>query len=202
PATRKFHRRWLLRGQVDKAHGIAFTQAWSTSNALCTQIELENLIAKGLKLKSDTTILHPEKSAKVGASQRRLQTAWPSLPCCPRRLRGSCLLSTLLLPTGPPILYSTQGPTFTADTVLGRDGFFVGAEASYNVTEGRVTKYSAAVGFSVPEYAVTLHSSPHFGTFVASHYHRVSPDVEAGAKAVYDVKATSPGVALEVGTKA
>jgi len=30
----------------------------------------------------------------------------------------------------------------------------------------------------------------------------VSPDVEAGAKAVYDAKATSPGVALEVGTKA
>ena len=95
-----------------------------------------------------------------------------------------------------------KGPTFTADTVLGRDGFLVGAEASYNVTEARVTKYSAAVGFSAPEYAVTLHGLSNLSTFAASYYHRVSPDVEAGAKAVYDTNATSPAVALEVGTKA
>jgi len=30
----------------------------------------------------------------------------------------------------------------------------------------------------------------------------VSPDVEAGAKAIYDTKATTPGVNLEVGAKA
>jgi voltage-dependent anion channel protein 2 len=86
--------------------------------------------------------------------------------------------------------------------VLGRDGFLVGAEASYNVTEGRVTKYSAALGFSAPEYAVTLHGLSNLSTFAASYYHRVSPDVEAGAKAVYDTNAPSPSVALEVGTKA
>jgi voltage-dependent anion channel protein 2 len=40
-----------------------------------------------------------------------------------------------------------------------------------------------------------------FNTFSASYYHRVSRDVEAGAKAIYDTKATSPGVALEVGAK-
>jgi voltage-dependent anion channel protein 2 len=38
-------------------------------------------------------------------------------------------------------------------------------------------------------------------TFSASYYHRVSRDIEAGAKAVYDAKATHGGVALEVGTK-
>jgi len=40
-----------------------------------------------------------------------------------------------------------------------------------------------------------------FNTFSASYYHRVSRDVEAGAKAVYDSKATHGGVGLEVGTK-
>lgn len=95
-----------------------------------------------------------------------------------------------------------KGPTFTADTVLGRDGFLLGAEASYNVTEARVTKYSAALGFSAPEYAVTFHGLSNLSTFAASYYHRVSPDVEAGAKAVYDTNATSPAVGLEVGTKA
>jgi voltage-dependent anion channel protein 2 len=165
---------------TDKAHGLAFTQAWSTSNALRTQIELENQIAKGLKLDTTTT-LHPEKSSKsvlLGAAYKQ-----PGLH-------------------SRAVLDVFKGPTFTADTVLGRDGFLVGAEASYNVTEGRVTKYSAAVGFSAPEYAITLHGLSNLSTFAASYYHRVSPDVEAGAKAVYDAKATSPGVALEVGTKA
>ena len=95
-----------------------------------------------------------------------------------------------------------QGPTFTADTVIGRDGFLLGGEASYNVTEGKVTRYSAAVGFSAPEYAVTLHGLGNLSTFAASYYHRVSADVEAGAKAVYDTKATTQGVSLEVGAKA
>ena len=98
--------------------------------------------------------------------------------------------------------WTYQGPTFTADTVLGRDGFLLGAEASYNVQQGKVTRYSAAVGFSAPEYAVTLHGLGNLSTFSASYYHRVSADVEAGAKAIYDTKATTQGVSLEVGAKA
>jgi hypothetical protein len=94
-----------------------------------------------------------------------------------------------------------QGPTFIADAVLGRDGFLVGAEAHYNVTEGRVTKYATAVGYSAPEYAVSLHGSGNLSQFTASYYHRVSPDVEAGAKATYDTKAAG-AVGLEVGAKA
>ena len=86
--------------------------------------------------------------------------------------------------------------------MIGRDGFLLGAEASYNVTEGKVTRYAAAVGFSAPEYAVTLQGLNNLNLFSASYYHRVSPDVEAGAKAVYDTRASPAGnVALEVGTK-
>jgi voltage-dependent anion channel protein 2 len=94
-----------------------------------------------------------------------------------------------------------KGPTITADTVFGRDGFLVGAEASYNVTEGSVSRYAAAAGFSAPEYAVTLHGLSNFSTFSVSYYHKVNRDVEAGAKAIYDTKANTPGIALEVGTK-
>ena len=94
-----------------------------------------------------------------------------------------------------------QGPTFTADTVIGRDGFLVGAEASYNVTAGNISRYAAALGYNAPEYSVTLHGLNNLKTFSASYYHRVSPDVEAGAKAVYDSKSTQGGVVLEVGSK-
>ena len=86
--------------------------------------------------------------------------------------------------------------------MIGRDGFLLGAEASYNVTEGKITKYATAIGYSAPEYAVTLHGLGNLSTFAASYYHRVSPDVEAGAKAVYDTRAAPKGnVALEVGAK-
>ncbi len=94
-----------------------------------------------------------------------------------------------------------QGPTFTADTVVGRDGFLVGAEAAYNVTDGKVSRYAAAVGYNAADYAVTIHGLNNFKTFTASYYHRVNSDVEAGAKAVYDSKVTHGGVALEVGGK-
>jgi len=94
-----------------------------------------------------------------------------------------------------------KGPTFTADTVVGRDGFLLGGETAYNVTEGKITRYAAAVGYNAPDYAITLHGLNNLRTFSASYYHRVSSDVEAGAKAVYDSKATTGGVALEVGTK-
>ena len=189
----------------DKVHGLTITQAWTTHNALRTQIELENQIAKGLKLDTTTT-LHPDKSTKSvnlgaaykqpGLHARAVLDVFKVRSC--DSSRPSMMPFHFMLNAS---LYM-KGPTFTADTVLGRDGFLVGAEASYNVTEARVTKYSAAVGFSAPEYAVTLHGLSNLSTFAASYYHRVSPDVEAGAKAVYDTNATSPAVALEVGTKA
>jgi len=165
---------------TDKVHGLTLTQTWTTSNVLRNQIELDNLIAKGLKLDLATS-LTPDKGAKTAVlnavyKQSGLHT------------RGA--------------LDVFKGPTFTADTVLGRDGFLVGAEAAYNVTGGNITRYAAAVGYNAPEYAVTVHGLNNLKTFSASYYHRVSRDVEAGAKAVYDSKATHGGVALEVGTKA
>ncbi|KAI0736311.1 eukaryotic porin/Tom40 [Fomitopsis betulina] len=165
---------------TDRKHGLTFTQAWTTTNTLRTQIELENQIAKGLKLDLNTA-LTPDKGSKTA-----LFTSTYKQPGLHTRA----------------FLDLFKGPTVTADTVIGRDGFLLGAEASYNVTEGKVTKYATAVGFSAPEYAVTLHGLGNLSTFAVSYYHRVSPDVEAGAKAVYDTKATTAGVNLEVGAKA
>jgi hypothetical protein len=69
------------------------------------------------------------------------------------------------------------------------------------VTEGRISRYAAAIGYSAPEYAVTVHGLGNLSTFAASYYHRVSADVEAGAKAIYDPKVAG-AVAMEVGAKA
>jgi voltage-dependent anion channel protein 2 len=48
---------------TNRKNGLVVTQAWTTSNVLRNQLELENYIAKGLKLDL-TTALVPEKSQK------------------------------------------------------------------------------------------------------------------------------------------
>jgi voltage-dependent anion channel protein 2 len=49
---------------TDKVHGLTLTQSWTTANVLRNQVELENLIAKGLKFDLATS-LAPEKGAKT-----------------------------------------------------------------------------------------------------------------------------------------
>jgi voltage-dependent anion channel protein 2 len=164
---------------VDVKNGITFTQAWTTTNLLRTQVELENQIAKGLKLDL-ATALNPAKSQKSA-----IVTAIYKQPSLHTRATVDLF----------------RGPTFSADAVVGRDGFLVGGEATYDVLSGAITRYAGAVGYSAPEYAVTIHSLGNLSTFAASYYHRVNKDVEAGAKAVYDTKSTTGGVSLEVGAK-
>jgi voltage-dependent anion channel protein 2 len=164
---------------TNKKHGYSLTNTWTTANVLKSQFELENQIAKGLKL-DVLSSLAPEKGTKTTV------------------INGAFKQSGLHTRVSLDVF---KGPTFNADAVFGRDGFLVGAETAYNVTEGNITRYAAAVGYNAPEYAVTIHGHNNFKTFSASYYHRVNADIEAGAKAVYDSKATTGGVALEVGTK-
>lgn len=58
----------LIAGDIeakwsDRAHGLTVTETWTTSNILRTNVELENHIAKGLKLDINTQ-LFPDKGAK------------------------------------------------------------------------------------------------------------------------------------------
>jgi voltage-dependent anion channel protein 2 len=163
----------------DKVHGLTLTQTWTTSNILRNQIELDNLIVQGLKFDLKSS-LSPDKGTKTA----NLNTFYKQ-----SGLHSHAMLDVF------------KGPTFTADTVIGRDGFLVGAEASYNVTAGNISRYAAALAYNANDYSVTLHGLNNFNTFSASYYHRVSSEVEAAAKAVYDTKSNHGGVLLEVGSK-
>lgn len=48
---------------ADPKNGLVFTETWTTSNVLKSQIELENYIAKGLKLDLNTSLI-PDKGSK------------------------------------------------------------------------------------------------------------------------------------------
>ncbi|KAI9653720.1 MAG: Mitochondrial porin [Trizodia sp. TS-e1964] len=162
----------------DKPTGLTLTQQWTTINALETKIELENTFAKGVKAEVLTTFLpsSQSKSAKVNLSFKQ-----PSF-------HARAFFNLL------------KGPTANVDAVLGHDGFMVGAEAGYDVQKAAITKYSAAVGYSVPEYTAAITATNSLSVFSASYYHRVNPMVEAGAKASWDSKDTN-NVTLEVASK-
>jgi len=159
--------------------GIALTQGWTTLNALNTKIELDNQIAKGVKLELGTTFLPSvaSKNAKLGIHYRQ-----PAL-------HARAFLDLF------------KGPTFTADAVVAHEGFLMGGDIGYDVMDGRITKYAAAVGYTQVDYTATVQAHNDFKTFSASYHHRVTPLLEAAGKASFDPKATSGGVALEVAAK-
>lgn len=162
----------------DSKKGVAFTQAWSTTNVLRNHIELENHLVKGLKGEVISTLV-PEKQAK------------------------NVLFATTYKAPGVHLRNFAdvfKGPLVTGDLVLGRDGFLVGAETAYDVRDQKVSRYNLAAGFHAPEYAIALHALGNLSTYSASYYHRVNTDVEASARATYDSKASN-NVNLEVGTK-
>jgi len=162
----------------DKATGLTLTQVWTTANALDTKIELDNTFANGLKAEVLTSFLPATKGkgAKLNVHFRQ--------PLFHTRAFFDLL----------------KGPSFNGDVVIGHDGFLAGGEVGYDVVNGRISKYSAAVGYSVPEYSAAITATSNLSVFAASYFHRVNALVEAGAKATWDAK-TSGGVGLEVASK-
>ena len=158
--------------------GLTLTQAWTTTNALNTKIELDNQIQKGVKAELDTSFL-PHTQA-YGA-KFNLYMKQPNV-------HARAFFDLL------------KGPTANVDAVLGHEGFLVGAEAGYDVQKAAITKYSAAVGYSVPEYSAAVTATSNLSVFAASYFHKVNSQVEAGAKATWDSKGNNH-VGLEVASK-
>jgi len=162
---------------VDGKNGVVLTQTWLTNNSLKTLLELEGQLAKGLKLEV-LGLLNPDKGSKAA-----LVTATYRQPAFHGRLITDVL----------------NGPTVTADAVVGRDGFLAGVDATVDAQTQQPKSYSAALGYSAPEYSVTLKALNALSTFQAGYYHRVNRDTEAGAIATY--KKGGDAVNLEVGVK-
>ncbi|KAJ5610322.1 Porin eukaryotic type [Penicillium lagena] len=158
--------------------GLTLTQAWTTANALDTKLELDNNIAKGLKAEILTQYL-PAKQSK--GAKLNLYFKQPNV-------HARAFFDLL------------NGPSANFDAVLGHEGFLVGAEGGYDVNKAAITKYSAAVGYSVAQYTAAITASNNLSLFSASYYHRVNAQVEAGAKASWD-STSGNAVGLEVASK-
>ncbi|KAL8953532.1 MAG: hypothetical protein Q9222_000590 [Ikaeria aurantiellina] len=158
--------------------GISLTQSWTTANVLNTKIELDNQIAKGLKAELATDFVPSSKD--IGA-RVNLTFKQPNF-------HARAFFDMM------------KGPSANIDAVLGREGFLVGAEAGYDVQKAAITRYSAAVGYSVPQYSAAITATSNLSVFSAAYYHKVNSEVEAGAKATWDSKGSN-NVGLEVASK-
>lgn len=158
--------------------GLTLTQTWTTANALDTKIEVDNKITKGLKAELLTQFL-PHTQSK--GAKLNLHFKQPNF-------HARAFFDLL------------KGPTANVDAVLGHEGFLVGAEAVYDVQKAAITRYAAAVGYSLPEYSAAITATNNLSVFSASYYHKVNSQVEAGAKAMWDSKGSN-NVGLEVAAK-
>ena len=158
--------------------GLTLTQTWTTANILNTKLELDNNIAKGLKAEAVTDFV--PSSQKFGV-KLNLYFKQPNF-------NARAFFDIL------------KGPVASVDAVLGHEGFLVGAEAGYDVQKASITKYAAAVGYTAPEYSAAITATNNLSVFAASYYHKVSAQVEAGAKATWDSKGSN-NVGMEVASK-
>ncbi|OBZ89683.1 Mitochondrial outer membrane protein porin [Choanephora cucurbitarum] len=163
---------------TDKARGISFTEAWTTSNHLNGRLELENNLAKGLKLEligSYVPSIH-HKSARLNAvyKQPHMNT------------------------TGSLDMFSHN---VNVNTTIGANGYVAGGEIAYGLKNAKIQRYSAAIGYSTFNYAVALQATNNCNDYAASYYHRISSELEASGKATWRNKDGMNAVALEVGFK-
>ncbi len=163
---------------IYRSAGLTLTQAWTTTNLLDTKFELTDSIAKGLK--AEVLTQFQPKSQEFNA-KLNLHFKQPNF-------HARAFFDVL------------RGPTANIDAVLGHEGFLVGAEAGYDVQKAAITRYSAAIGYSVPQYSAAITATNNLSVFAASYYHKVNSEVEAGAKATWDSKSSS-NVGLEVASK-
>ena len=158
--------------------GLTLTQTWNTANALDTKLEVNDTLAKGLKLEGLFNFL-PATAAK--GAKFNLLFKQPGF-------HGRAFFNLL------------KGPTANVDAVVGHEGFLAGASAGYDVNKAAVTAYSAAVGYAAPQYSAAVTATDNLSIFAASYYHKVNSQVEAGAKATWNSK-TGNTVGLEVASK-
>lgn len=88
----------------------------------------------------------------------------------------------------------------TTDAVVSHEGYFAGAEGSYDIQAGDIRKYSLGLGYSTPLVGVAIQANNKLAVYTASYYHRVNSNVEASGRVTWD-SAAGDKVLAEVGGK-
>ncbi|XP_061881619.1 voltage-dependent anion-selective channel protein 2-like isoform X1 [Entelurus aequoreus] len=136
--------------------GLSFNQKWNTDNTLCTEVTMEDQLAKGLKLGLDTSFVPNtgKKSAKLKASYKRD-----------------------FVNVGCDLDFDMAGLTVHGAAVLGYEGWLAGYQVAFDTAKSRLTKNNFALGYKAPDFQ--LHTSVNDGTeFAGSIYQKLNSNME------------------------
>jgi len=161
--------------------GISATGTWANTNILTAKLELEDILAQGVKAEYVGQI-----APKTGLKSQRGNLYFKQ-GAFHARAFGE-------------YVPATGNVHATVDGVVAHEGFLVGGEAGFDVQKAALTKYAAAFGYQTPVYTVAVTATNSLSVFSAGYYHKVNSAVEAAVKAAYDTKSQST-VGIEVATK-
>ncbi|KAI5212178.1 hypothetical protein AUEXF2481DRAFT_24620 [Aureobasidium subglaciale EXF-2481] len=161
--------------------GITVTQGWTTAALLDTKVEFASLMSQPVKAEFQN-LFNPNAPSKA-AQKLNLTFKQPSL-------HARAFLD-----------HSAAGNiNALIDATVGHEGFVAGAEAGYDVSKAAITRYSAGLGYQAPTFTASLIAMQNLSVLAASYYQKVNSNVEAGAKATYDLQG-GKSVGLEVASK-
>lgn len=161
--------------------GITATGGWTNANVMSAKVELDDILAAGVKAEFLGTF------SPQGGLQKQKGNLFFKNGAFHARAFGE------FHPT-------TGNVTTTVDGVVAHEGFLVGGEAGFDVQKAQLTRYAAAFGYHAPSYSMAVTATNNLKLFSASYYHKVNEAVEAGVKAAYDTK-TKSTVGIEVASK-
>lgn len=92
-----------------------------------------------------------------------------------------------------------NGPIVKADLATRIKDFLVGGEVGYDVSTGKINKYTASVAFDRPREKVVLQMLTGCKSFNAAYFQKFSDNLEVAYKSNY--AGLSKSLAMEVGAK-
>lgn len=140
--------------------GLIFHDTVKTSNDLIFKVEAPEVVA-GAKVELESTFnpYQASKEIKAGAT-----------------LQYDHFTSTLSANV-------FKNPKLKVDAVVGHEGLVVGAQAVFDYNTSNLSDYSAAVGYSEKDYAISLHSNKSFSQYEAKFNHTVNNRVSLASVA-------------------
>lgn len=163
------------------APGITVTQGWTTQALLDTKIEFASLMSQPVKAEFQN-LFNPNNPSKA-AQKLNFTFKQPNVHARAFLEHGASGNINALV-----------------DAVVGHEGFVVGAEAGYDVSKAAITRYSAAAGYQTTAFTASILGLQNLSVVAASYYQKVNANVEAGAKATYDLQG-GKSVGLELASK-
>jgi len=155
---------------------VSLTSKWNTDNVLSTTVDVQDQLAKGLKVTLDTSYA-VETGAKNGKLKAEMKT-------CP---------ATMTFDTD----LNLSGPIVNTSAVVGHAGWLAGIQAAYDASKGKLVKNNFSLGYSSGDFV--LHSNVNDGAvFGASMYQKVNPKLETGVNLGWTASSNSTSFAVGI----